>query len=235
MASIPRRPAALPPPPLDRDEQPRVVRPLATATISPTGLRSDRGQEHALTLVLELVDGKRADVTLARTMSIAQRAMTRFAPEDGQPDRRTFHELSSSRRRPGTVDVVVVGVEASVVWPERPSEVHIAHLAEVLAAEGYRRVLRERRACAQASCTTEAMVDWNARGNVPSTWFDARICGRHNYRQCQRCASVYLLVGYAAAGQAEAVHCEVCGNILVEWGSSKRWDAELVTRSEWVG
>ena len=32
------------------------------------------------------------------------------------------------------------------------------------------------------------------------------------------------------SGQATAVHCEVCGGVLVEWGASKVWTAELVRR-----
>jgi hypothetical protein len=191
--------------------------------------------EHAVTLVLELVDGKRADVNLARTMSIAQQAMAGFAPAEGGADRRVFHELSSSRRRQGTLEVIVVGVEASVLWPERPPEAAIQRLVEVVAGEGYRRLLRERRACAQPSCSSEAMVEWNSKEGVPTTWFDGRTCGKHNFRQCQRCQSVYLLNGYAAAGQAPAIHCEVCGTVMVEWGGSKRWEAELVSRGVWEG
>ena len=31
-------------------------------------------------------------------------------------------------------------------------------------------------------------------------------------------------------GPAAAVHCEVCATVLVEWGGSKSWTAELVAR-----
>jgi hypothetical protein len=31
-------------------------------------------------------------------------------------------------------------------------------------------------------------------------------------------------------GQAPSVHCTVCGAIMVEWGSSKLWVLELMTR-----
>ena len=33
-----------------------------------------------------------------------------------------------------------------------------------------------------------------------------------------------------AGGQAPSIHCEVCKAILVEWGGTKVWTAELVTR-----
>jgi hypothetical protein len=38
-----------------------------------------------------------------------------------------------------------------------------------------------------------------------------------------------------ASGQAPSIHCEVCGMILVEWGGTKVWTVELVTRGDRAG
>jgi hypothetical protein len=78
------------------------------------------------------------------------------------------------------------------------------------------------------------MVGWNRSSDVPPTWYSQRICGKHNYRTCTKCKSVYVLTSTNAAGQAPSVHCEVCGAVIIEWGSSKVWKAELVTRGEIV-
>ena len=40
-----------------------------------------------------------------------------------------------------------------------------------------------------------------------------------------------FLASTNAAGQAPAVHCEVCGQVLIEWGSSKVWIAQLVAKA----
>jgi predicted Zn finger-like uncharacterized protein len=127
-----------------------------------------------------------------------------------------------------------VGVEARVTCVERPSDAVIEALRASLTESGFRTFLRERRECAEAGCFADAMLDWARPDEVPRGWFSSTICGSHDYRQCPPCQSIYRLSNSSAAGQATAVHCEVCGRVLVEWGSSKIWEAELVVRGALV-
>jgi len=122
----------------------------------------------------------------------------------------------------------VVGVEASAIATGRPSVEAVEQLRVILSEKGYAVTLRERRECSEASCAAEAAVEWNRPDHVPSGWFSALVCGRHDYRACTKCRSIYRLTSTNAAGQAPSVHCEICGAVLVEWGSSKVWDAQLV-------
>jgi hypothetical protein len=77
----------------------------------------------------------------------------------------------------------------------------------------------------------EAILDWNQAAELPRGWHSATICGGHNYRTCARCKTVYALTSMNAVGPAPSVHCEVCGQVIIEWGSSKIWDAVLIQRS----
>jgi hypothetical protein len=222
------------PPSLETDEQVRRIRPLATATIDAIGPRQAAGRGYGLKLVLELNQSK-LETGPDDAMVLARKALEGFAPAEGMPDRRSFQQLSASRRgKGGVLNVAVVAIEATVTWPDRPAIEAIEILSAILTREGYKVIVQERRECTQPSCSTEVMTDWRAPDGVPSSWFSASICGKHNYKQCARCRSVYMLNSTNAAGQSPSVHCEVCGQVLIEWGSSKRWDAELVTRGEWT-
>jgi hypothetical protein len=218
----------------EADELARKIRPQATATVDPVGPRSASSREHVIKVVLELSQGK-PDASLEQTRALAHKAFEGFAPAPGEVDRRTFNELSASRRgKGGVLNVAVVAVEAAVTWPERPSSEAIELVSATLTREGYRVSVRERRECSQPGCSSDAMIDWRQASGVPGAWFSASICGKHNFKQCAKCKSIYNLTSTNAAGQSPSVHCEVCGNVLIEWGSSKRWDAELVTRGEWA-
>ena len=77
------------------------------------------------------------------------------------------------------------------------------------------------------------IVDWNRPNRRTSPAGTAsRSAGKHNYRMCGKCKSTYVLTSTNAAGQGPSVHCEVCGEVMIEWGSSKIWSAELLTRGE---
>jgi hypothetical protein len=205
-------------------------RPMATATVGPARPRGG-GSLHTVELVLELSGAKKTN--LEQTMEIAQRALAGFAPAEGATDRRTFQALSSSRRGAGgAVDTRIVGVEGKAMWPDRPARELLEQLCTVLGESGYRVVVKERRECSEKGCTSDAMADWSKPGEVPSSWFTSNICGKHSFKQCAKCKSVYRLSCDNAAGQSPSVHCEVCANVLIEWGSSKRWYAELVSRGE---
>jgi hypothetical protein len=144
----------------------------------------------------------------------------------------TDGDSSTSRRaksgRGGAVTSVVIGVEGSVVQPGRPDDDSVADLQAILLAAGYRVAVREKRVCSEPACKIEALIDWN-QATAPPGWHDAHVCGRHNYRTCASCKSVFTLTSSNFVGQAPSLHCEVCGHILIEWGRSKLWIAELVT------
>jgi len=209
----------------------------ANALIDPIGPRTMVPRDHELKVTLELSgrDARHADKREAS--ELVRRSLDAFAPAPGDLDRRSFADVSSSTkdRKTGTVSSVVVGVEGSVVWPGRPSAVSVSDLRAALLAADYVVAVRERRECAEGACTSSAVVDWSAGTGIPSGWFSAATCGKHDYRSCPKCKSVYRLTSANAAGQAASVKCEVCGWVLVEWGGSKIWEAELVTRVEPLG
>jgi hypothetical protein len=224
------RPGALPPT-TEPAAPVTVARPTATATVGPA--QGASGTWHAVELVLELGAGKRPSVEDA--LALARRAFDAFAPVEGASDRRAFQEMRASRRGAGgVVDSRIVGVEAKTTWPVRPDAAAMESLCAALAAAGYRVTLRERRVCSQRGCSSDAFCDWHRADAVPPGWFVADICGKHDFKACTRCGSVYTLLATNVAGQSPSVHCEVCSQVLVEWGGSKRWDALLVKRSEWT-
>jgi hypothetical protein len=211
-------------------------KPTATATIEPMGHRATVPRNHLINITLKLtpIDAKHADKEYVA--SVARRSLEGFPPANGQPDRRRFGDVSVSGKvgKSGGVSNVVVCVEGSVVWPGRPGDDPVERLRAVLLAEGYRVAVREKRECAESECTTEAMVEWNRPSDLPSGWYSNLICGKHNYRTCSKCKSIYVLTSTSSAGQAPSVHCGVCGEVMIEWGSSKMWNAELITRGEAV-
>src|SRR5437868_6594286 len=52
------------------------------------------------------------------------------------------------------------------------------------------------------------------------------------YVICAMGGSLYRMSSTNSVGQAPSVHCGVCGGVLIEWGSSKVWSAELVHRAD---
>jgi hypothetical protein len=127
--------------------------------------------------------------------------------------------------------VSAVGLAAHVVYAAKPPS--IDPLRQVLRAAGYEVGARELRECREAGCTTNTVVDLARAAEVPAGWFGAEVCGRHGYKLCPACSSTYAMSCSNANGSAPSVHCEVCGGILVEWGGTKLWTAELVKRAAW--
>ncbi len=122
-----------------------------------------------------------------------------------------------------------------MICPGRPGDDSVQRFRAALSAEGYRVSVRETRECGEPACTTDAIVDWDRRSQVPSGWYTNLTCGRHNFRTCSKCKSLYVMTSTNSVGQAPSLHCGVCGEILIEWGSSKVWEAELVTKGELAG
>ena len=214
-----------------------VPRPTATAIVDPMGRRTDGAREHLVKVAIELNATDERFSDKAVVTATARRALNAYAPGEGQCDPREFREITaSSRGKAGTLVTVVVGVECTVTLPDRPTDESIEMLRATLLGEGYRVTVKERRECLEsAACSTDAMVVWKQVEDVPTGWFSSLVCGRHDYRRCAKCKSVYRLTSTNTARQAPSVHCEVCGIILVEWGSSKVWNAELVTRGPLAG
>ena len=210
------------------------VKPTATVLIEPIGSRTATPRPHAihLSLTLSAIDATHADK--GHVADVARRALASFAPPPGELDRRRFGDLTIAGRvaKTGVASLIVVGVEGALVWPDRPDAAAIDDMHALLVAAAYRVAVREKRECSEDGCTSEAAVDWHRGVEQPTGWYSAQICGKHNYRECGVCSSLYILDSTRANGQAPSVHCEVCGEILVEWGASKLWSAQLVTRGQ---
>jgi len=208
----------------------------ATVTIEPLGPRSTGLRDHSLKVAIGLgadeAKGKIPDTT--RAARAARASLASFSPAPGEPDGRKYVEVSTARKssRGGPITRVVVGVEGSVICSRRPERESIEEICAVLAREGYRVEVRELRECAEPDCKIAATVDWNHAGAIPPGWYSERVCGRHNYRACPKCKSLFVLTSSNFAGPAPSLHCEVCGGILIEWGSSKLWVATLLERVE---
>ena len=208
-------------------------KPVATVTVEPTGARATIPRDHTIKVLLKMsaVGSRHGETT--HVAALARKVLDRFPPADGEPDRRRVTEMSV-RGRPGkggALGSVVVGVEGSAEWHGRPGDDPVEELRETLLGEGYRVAVRERRECAEPACRVDVLIDWNRPSEIPAGWYSNRVCGGHNYRTCARCKSLYALSSTNAAGQAPAVHCEVCGQVLIEWGSSKVWIAQLVAKA----
>jgi len=183
----------------------------ATATIEPAGRRAKSPRDHSITVVIN--PGAIADKSqLAATV---RKSLEGFAPIGGEPDRRRFLDAAG---------------EGSAICAGKPSVDAVDRLRAVLAGAGLRVTLRERRECGEPGCTRDSMVGWNRVFDVPVGWYSNVICGKHNYRTCATCGSVFLLTSTNSTGQAPSVRCEVCGAGIIAWGGSKIWNAELVKR-----
>jgi hypothetical protein len=212
-------------------KQTKTAKPTATATIEPLGLRATVPREHSVNVTINLSEPKTKYANREFVARLASKSLEGFLPTPGQADRRRFSDLTVSHRaKTGEVSTVVVGVEGSLVCTERPGDDSVEFLHAALVAAGYRVVVEERRQCGEPDCITDAMVGWNHLSTVPSGWFSNLICGRHHYRACSTCDSLYRLSSEASSLHAPSVHCEVCGVVLIEWGGTKTWYAELVAR-----
>lgn len=213
----------------------RPSRPAATVTIEPTGRRTASPREQLITMLLELSSIDEQHAQGAWVEAVVRRALDELPLAPGDRDRRKISPATAAipGKAGGPRGSITIGVEGSMVCASRPGNDAIERLRQVLIAAGYRVDVREHRECARAGCGSATAVDFRWPLAVPDGWFSDRICGKHGYRSCPRCDSIYLLANVSSNGQAgPSVHCEVCGGILIEWGSSKVWTAELVSRGD---
>lgn len=220
-----------------------LAKPTATVTIEPTGRRGSAHRDHAIKVLLRLSGSQAKFSDKSHVSNVARQSLAAFATSSAsaspspsskdQTDRRKVTEISvtSKAGRGGGVVSTVIGVEGVAVSSGRPEEDVIDAVRDVLVAEGYRVSVREKRDCAEPDCRADAMVDWNQLTEQPAGWHTSQVCGGHNYRTCSRCKSLYVLTSTNSVGPAPSVHCEVCGLIIIEWGSSKIWNAALVHRA----
>jgi hypothetical protein len=196
------------------------------------GKRTASPRDHLIKVMLRLstIEDKFADK--GYVADVVRKSLGGFPPPNGKPDQRTFIELSVANRvgKTRTLANVVVGVEGSAPWSGRPKADSVEGFCDALLGEGYRVEIREKRECAEAACPVAAMVDWNRPAEIPAGWYSSLICGRHNYRTCVKCHSVYVLTSTNAAGQAPSVACKICGTLMIGWGGSKVWTADLVKK-----
>lgn len=201
--------------PRERAPEPR---PTASATIEPVGSRDHDTRAHAVRLHLPLSS---FDAQLADRRSVLDLGQVALRALEGGEAVTYFDVVARDK---------VVGVEALLTCEGTPSAEAIGRMRQALSAAGYHVVVRLLRECADVGCTTTTTTDPSRTDGVPSGWHSAVVCGKHGYRECASCGSLYVMMSATASGPAAAVHCEVCGTVLVEWGGSKHWTAELVTR-----
>lgn len=213
------------------------VRPNALATVEQIGDRKAVPREHLIKIVLKVgsTPGNTTGTDIAR---IARQSLAPFGATADDPHRPAITEIPisaklGSRAKPGAA-TVIIGVECTAVCSGRPADDSVESVRASLVRDGYRVAVQEKRECAEASCHTAAMVSWGQVMETPPGWYSNRLCGGHNYRTCRKCKSTFRLTSTNAAGQGPSVHCEVCGLVLVEWGSSKLWNAELIERGQLV-
>jgi hypothetical protein len=164
---------------------------------------------------------------------LARRLLGGLSSDDSAADRMTVREVSHAGKfgKDGAPTTVVTAFEAESLCTGRPSGETIDRMRAALAEAGYRVTVQERRVCVEAGCMADALVEWSAVEQRPQGWYNEQTCSRHNYRNCVGCGSVYRLMSEAASGPAPSLHCSVCGAIMIEWGGSKLWEAELITTS----
>jgi hypothetical protein len=192
------------------------------ATVEPSGPKTTSGRrEHVLQLRLELsaADVKRGGST--HVTSVAHSALTGFVAKG---EACAFADVPS--KKPGGK---ITAIEGTLALCERPSDGAIEHLCSTLRIAGYGVTIRETRECDQSGCASTVAIGWNRSSGIPSGWYDRTICGKHAYKRCVGCQSTYAMTSTNATGPAPSLHCEVCGTILVEWGGTKLWNAELVS------
>ena len=185
----------------------------AIVTIEPRGPKTADRRQYLVRFTLELEAA--ADKTGA--LALAHAALAPLGATPGAES--AFGELA--------IKTKTTSIEARVSVADPPSEAAILELRASLSAGGYSVSVTESRECDE--CMASVMVPWNQPAPPPG-WHSSAICGKHQYKSCPSCASVYVMSSTNASGPAPSLRCAVCSEIMVEWGGTKVWFAELVSR-----
>jgi hypothetical protein len=199
-------------------------KPTASATIEPIGPRVGGTRCCAVRLVLRFTDADPKFTNRRWMTELAGNALAALSAA-------TEHEAPTFGDVLAKDGGSALGLEAHAVYAAKPPSVD--PLRQVLRAAGYEVDAREVRECGEPGCSTSAVVESARAAEVPAGWFGAEVCGRHGYKLCPACSSTYAMSCSNANNSAPSVHCEVCGGILVEWGGTKLWTADLVKRAAW--
>lgn len=185
----------------------------ALVTIEPRGPKTSAQRQYLVRFTLEL-DGA---AEKAAVLAFANAAMAPLAALGAEC---AFGELA--------IKTKTTSIEARAALSSTPSEEVVLALRAALSSAGYTVGITELRECDE--CLASVMVPWSQTATPPPGWHAISICGKHQYKSCGGCGSVYVMSSTNASGPAPSLHCEVCNAIMVEWGGTKLWFAELVTR-----
>jgi hypothetical protein len=185
----------------------------ALVTIEPRGPKTNGGRQYLVRFTLELDGAAEKSAVLA----FANAAMAPLAALGAEC---AFGELA--------IKTKTTSIEARAALASAPSEDVVLALRAALSAGGYAVAITELRECDE--CLASVMVPWSQTPTPPPGWHAVAICGKHQYKSCGTCGSVYVMSSTNASGPAPSLHCEICNTILVEWGGTKMWFAELVSR-----
>jgi len=183
-------------------------------TIEPRGAKTSAGRQYQVRFTLEI----EAASDKAGALVLANEAMAPLAAQPGAEC--VFGELA--------IKTKTNLIEARASLPAAPSESMMQGLRATLSGAGYTVSMTELRECDE--CLASVMVPWNQAATPPTGWHSGTICGKHHYKSCGSCGSVYVMSSTNASGPAPSLHCEVCNGVMVEWGGTKLWFAELVTK-----
>ena len=183
----------------------------ALVTIEPRGPKTTADRQYLVRFTLELdVASEKATV-----LALAHAAMEPLAALGAEC---AFGELA--------IKTKITSIEARASLAAAPSEELIQQLRAALSAAGYTVGITELRECDE--CLASVMAPWTQAATPPTGWHTRSICGKHQYKSCVQCGSVYVMSSTNASGPAPSLHCEVCHSVMVEWGGTKLWFAELV-------
>ncbi len=209
--------------------KPTTIASSAVLRVEPTGPRSRVPRDYLI--AIQLWPSAPATATLADARALAAGSLSGVMSSTTATDGPTVRELAAPAVRDAPQPPPTGGVEGVVLCADWPARARIADIRTALLEHGYEVTVEQRLACAEPGCTAEAELPWAHTERRPRDWYSERICGRHNYRACAGCGSVFRLVSVNASGPAPSLPCPICQVLLVEWGGTKRWEAELVRRT----
>ncbi|MCU1281445.1 MAG: hypothetical protein JWM53_4991 [bacterium] len=186
----------------------------ATVTIEPRGPKTTAQRQYQVRFTLDVDTAAEKPLVL----EIAKAALAPLAATEGSESH--FGELA--------IKTKATAIEARVAIAGPPAESAMQHLRTALGTAGFNVTITEQRECDE--CMASVMVPWN-QASPPPGWHTLSICGKHQYKSCVACNSVYLMSSTNAGGPAPSLKCTVCDAVMIEWGGTKLWFAELVSRA----